>query len=287
MIEEFEDYLKSLRLSENTYKSYISDIKQFMKYYKDSYGENLSRLVSADIQTYKSYLKNRINRKPTTINRILTSIKTYNDFLVKKGFQEDVVISKRDYIKIQAKYDREDVPDEREINLLKHAAASSKRDYCVIVLATYGGLREHEIVGLKIAHIHLKEKYIEVYGKGDKYRTVIINDIMQKALEDYLEERNSLNIYNSYLFIGKKSKFCGNKPLNRNFVNRIIDYYCRENNLEHIHPHSLRAYFCTNAYKVGYTLLQVASQAGHSSINTTRRYIGKDAENLHALSNKM
>lgn len=287
MIEEFKKYLIDLKLSENTYKSYISDLKQYKKYYEDSYGEKLSILNSSDILTYKSYLKNRKNRKPTTINRNLTSLKAYNEFLISKGIQIDLVISKRDFIKIQPSFDREDIPIDKQINLLKHTASSNKRDYCVIILATYGGLRETEIVNIKLAHVHLKERVLDVFGKGDKYRTVIINDIMYKALEEYLYERNSLNIQNTYLFIGKKSKFYNNKPLNRNFVNRVIDKYSKEINLENIHPHILRAYFCTNAYKVGYTLLQIASQAGHSSINTTRRYIGKNTENLRMLSNRL
>lgn len=287
MIEKFKEYLINLKLSENTYKSYIYDLKQYMKYYEDSYGEKLSTLNSFDIQTYKYYLKNRMNRKPTTINRTLTSIKTYNEFLISNNIQNDLVISKRDFIKIQPSFDREDVPLDKQINLLKHAASSNKRDFCLIILATYGGLRETEIVNLKLSHIHLKERLLDIFGKGDKYRTVIINDIMYKALEEYLYERNSFNTTNTYLFIGKKSNFYGNKPLNRNFVNRIIDKYCQKINLENIHPHILRAYFCTNAYKVGYTLLQIASQAGHSSINTTRKYIGKNTENLHVLSNRL
>lgn len=287
MLKDFEKYLKEQRLSENSCSSYISDIKQYEKYYRDSYGEDLEKLTSADIQTYKSYLKNRLNRKPATINRFFTALRAYNDFLIEKNIQDEKVINDRDYIKIQAQYDREDIPEDRDINLLKHAASSDKRAYCVIILATYGGLRENEIVNLRISNIHLKENYIDVYGKGEKYRTVIINEIMKKALEEYLEERNKINISNSYLFVGKKSVFYGDKPLNRNFVNRLVQDYSKKAGVENIHPHSLRAYFCTNAYKVGYTLLQIASQAGHSSIDTTRRYIGKDTESLYSLSNKL
>ena len=74
MLKDFEKYLKEQRLSENSCSSYISDIKQYEKYYRDSYGEDLEKLTSADIQTYKSYLKNRLNRKPATINRFFTAL---------------------------------------------------------------------------------------------------------------------------------------------------------------------------------------------------------------------
>ena len=260
MIEEFEKYLIELKLSQNTYSSYTSDLKQYIEYYEDSYGEKLTKLTGSDIQTYISYLKNRKNLKPTSINRKITALKTYNGFLVHNKIQDNIVINKR---------------------------SISLRDYCVIVIAAYGGLRETEIVNIKLIHIHLEERFIEIFGKGNKYRTVIINDIMFKAIEEYLEERKKLNINGPYLFAGKKTNFYQGKPLNRNFVNRILDKYCKLVNLNNIHPHSLRSYFCTRASKAGYTLLQIASQAGHSSINTTRRYIGKDTENLHTLSNKI
>lgn len=285
---EFENYLTSKKLSNNSIKSYISDLKQYMKYYEDSYGEKLVKLNDCDVQMYISYLKNREERKAATINRALTSLKAYNQFLIEKGLQDSCVISDRDYIKVQANYARNDIPEEKQIIQLLHSASKNPRDYCILVLASYGGFRESEIVGFKISHIHLKERFIEVFGKGNKYRTVVINDIMYKALEKYLEQRLELNISSTYLFVGKKSNFYGDKPLNRNLVNRILDNYCTKLNFENFHPHLLRGFFCTNAYyKAGYTLIQVSSQAGHSSVDMTRRYIDSRQNNLYELSNKM
>ena len=40
--------------------------------------------------------------------------------------------------------------------------------------------------------------------------------------------------------------------------------------------HLLRAFFCSNAFhNAGYTMDQIANQAGHSSLNTTKGYYGK------------
>ena len=54
---EFIDFMKNKRLSENTYNSYANDIKIFKIYYEDSYGEPLVKLVHADIAMYSNYLK--------------------------------------------------------------------------------------------------------------------------------------------------------------------------------------------------------------------------------------
>lgn len=56
MEEKFIIFLKDKGLSENTYNSYVSDIKIFKKYYFDSYGEELTTLVHADIKMYSSYM---------------------------------------------------------------------------------------------------------------------------------------------------------------------------------------------------------------------------------------
>ena len=50
----------------------------------------------------------------------------------------------------------------------------------------------------------------------------------------------------------------------------------------------LRAFLCSNAlHNVGYTINQVANQAGHSSLNTTKGYIITDREDLLTLANKL
>lgn len=96
-----------------------------------------------------------------------------------------------------------------------------------------------------------------------------------------------MNIKNPYLFIGQKNKNTL-EPLNRNFCNRTLDKYKQICNIENLHPHLLRAFFCSNAlHNAGYTIEQVANQAGHSSLNTTRRYLYTSDEDLLSLSNKL
>ena len=52
--------------------------------------------------------------------------------------------------------------------------------------------------------------------------------------------------------------------------------------------HLLRAFFCSNAFhNAGYTMDQIANQAGHSSLNTTKGYIVTDREDLLTLANKL
>lgn len=290
MNEKFIDFMKNEGLSENTYNSYANDIKIFKKYYEDSYGEELTQLIHADISMYITYLKNHSSAS-TTINRKVAAIKQYNLFLINIGVQDSIVIKDKDYIRIQKSMIPKQIPTQQEINKLKHFACrdekNSKRDYCFISIFVYGGVRESEMVTIRLVDIKLEEKFINIIGKGNKFRQIVINNYMYDAIVEYLEERNDINTDNPYLFIGQKNKNT-KKPLNRNFCNRLLDKYKELCKIAKLHPHLLRAFFCSNAlHNAGYSIDQVANQAGHSSLNTTKGYLSSTHEDLLTLSNKL
>ncbi len=290
MLDKFIEYMKNEGMSENTYQSYASDVKLFQNYYEDSYDEKLQILTHSDISMYKSYLLNQ-NMVAGTINRKLSALKLYNQFLINQNIQSDIAIKAKDYIKIQKSMVKKKLPSESDIKKLKHFAnkdeKNSKRDYCFIILLLYGGFRESELIKIKLTDIKLDDRFINIIGKGNKFRQVIINNLMYDALQDYLEERKNLKIKNSYLFIGQKNKNTL-EPLNRNFCNRLLNKYKNICKIDKLHPHLLRAFFCSNAlHNAGYTIEQVANQAGHSSLNTTKEYLYTEKKDLLTLSNKL
>lgn len=287
-MEKFILYMKEQNISDNTCNSYANDIKLYKKYYKDSFGEDLTNLIHEDISMYRSYLLKH-NISAISINKKISALKMYNEFLVNEGLQEKVIIIDKDYIKVQKSMIQKQLPSERDINMLKHFSCrdekNSKRDFCIIILLLYAGLRESELVNLRIVDIKLEERFLNIIGKGNKFRQVMINNLMYNALKDYLDERQKMNIKNPYLIIGQKNKQT-QKPLNRNFCNRLLNKYKEICKINYLHPHLLRSYFCSNAlHNAGYTIEQVANQAGHSSLNTTKGYLISEQKDLLKLSN--
>ena len=273
MIEEFKNFLENESLSENTCQSYIRDVEIFIKYYEEKYGEKLTTLEHPDITTYINDML-KAEHTATTINRKLSALKKYNEYLINQKIQNDIVIREKDYIKIQSNIIQEELPEPKEIARIKHDiyknSKNSKRDYCFFILLMYGGFRASEMVSIRIKDVHLEEHWITIIGKGNKFRQVIINNEMYDALEEYLKETNN-----------------GGERLNRNFCNRLLNKYkdfCKGTNL---HPHLMRAFFCSNAlHNAGYTIDQVANQAGHSSLNTTNKYLRTKKEDLLTLANR-
>ena len=227
MEKEFIEFMKNEGLSENTYNSYASDVKIIKQYYEDSYGEELKELIHADVSMYSSFLKKN-SLAPTTINRKILALKEYNLFLVNQGIQEGIVIKDKDYIKVQKSMINKKIPTEQEINKLKHFACrdgkNAKRDFCFISIFICGGLRESEIVSIRLVDVKLDEKFLNVIGKGNKFRQVVINSYMYDALADYLEERKYIKTDNPYLFVGQKNVNT-KEPLNRNFCNRLLNKF--------------------------------------------------------------
>lgn len=290
MLDNFIEYMKNDSISKNTYENYASDVEQFKKYYQDSYGEELTTLVHADISMYSNFLLKN-NYSPKSVNRKLSALKLYNRFLISEKIQNDIVIVDRDYIKIKDSGIMKKIPTGKEINKLKHFSSkdekNSKRDYCFMVLLMYGGLRERELVSIIIDDVKMESRYINIIGKGKKFRQVVINNLMYDALNEYMEERENMNIKNPYLFIGQKNQNTL-EPLNRNFCNRLLNKYKELCKINDLCPHLLRAFFCSNAlHKAGYSIDQVAAQAGHSSLNTTKGYLVTEQDNLLSLSNKL
>ena len=289
--DKFIEYMKNNGLSENTYTSYANDVKLFKNYYEDTYGEELRELTHTDIKMYHSFLQ-RNNINSLSINRKTAALKQYNLFLIDIGVQNNIVIVDKDYIKIQKSMINKKIPTIQEVNKLKHYASkdekNAKRDFCVIALFVYGGVRESELVSIRLIDIKLEDRFINILGKGNKFRQIVINNVMYDALSDYLEERQAMNINSPYLFVGQKSKNNGGKPLNRNFCNRLLNKYKDLCKIAELHPHALRSYFCTSAlHSAGYSIDQVANQAGHSSLNTTKAYLYTDKTDLIELANKL
>ena len=96
-------------------------------------------------------------------------------------------------------------------------------------------------------------------GKGNKERVVYIGDKVIHAVQEYQKSRDKDG---QWLFPGRYGEH-----LHRSVINKLFNRYS-----EAITPHSLRHFYCTHALESGYSLHEVANQAGHSNIHSTMIY---------------
>jgi integrase/recombinase XerD len=275
LIEDFIVYLQQERKSINTINGYLLDVQQYFKWFKASYGLECNALYRQNILEYISFLKNVKSQNARTINHKISSLTKFNSFLISQNVQEEKVIYKTDMLKIQKAYASPTKVAEIEVKqfLQNILESNNKRNYAIVVLLAYTGLRISEALSIKLSDMNLQTgECIIRNGKGEKQRVILLNSRVTYAVKEYLKERNHSVVAQKspYLFISRKREL-----LDRTVVNRLFKTYSQT-----ITPHQLRHFFCTNAIEKGLSIHEVANQAGHSNVNTTLLYTNPDQKKL-------
>lgn len=275
VLDKYEIYLQNSGKSDNTVRSYMLHIRCYIKWYSKNYGSDFTQLYRANILDYISYMRNIQKLNGKTINAKLSALMSFNDYLIEQGVQTDYVVTKKDNIKIQNQYASPSIVDKQEVERFRQTILTNqgKRDYAIVTILAYAGLRISEVLSLTLLDIDLIARELNVSdGKGNKQRTVYINDKIINAVKEYLKERNSDS---DILFVSRQ-----NDRINRTRINQIFNKYS-----DKITPHTLRHFYCSNAIDSGFSIHEVANQAGHSNIHTTLLYSNPTKEKMKEKAN--
>jgi integrase/recombinase XerD len=284
MIDLFTQYLKDDDKSENTIKGYVQSVGGFLKWFNESKDIDFTQLHRENVQEYISYLKTVKQSKPKTINTKINALVKLNEFLVHSGLQNNMVLTKKDYVKVQQQYASLAKAELKDVEKFRQLVLDSgnKRNYAIITLLAYAGLRISEALNLKMSEFNQVSREILIKdGKGNKTRTVFMNDKVKNALQSWLKEREVKFILSDYVFISNR-----NKPMDRTTVNRIFNEHSEKIG-KNITPHDLRHFFCSHAINSGMSVHEVANQAGHSNIHTTLLYTNPTKSELIQKMNQL
>ena len=162
-----------------------------------------------NIVEYISFLKNDKIQNAKTINHKISSLAKFNSFLIDQKVQEEKVIYKTDMLKIQRAYASPTKVAEVEVKqfLQNILESKNKRNYAIVVLLSYTGLRISEALSIKLNDMNLQTgECIIRNGKGEKQRVVLLNRRIIYAIREYMKEREASVVSQAspYLFISKK-----------------------------------------------------------------------------------
>lgn len=269
-ISQFEQWLIEDGKATTTIESYVNDVKQFNRYLVERDADSeilLSRFY------FTSYLKQleKDSMKVNTINKKITSLKVYNDWLMMNGIVDDVYISiKKDKIRIAAGSEEEVsiLTDEQVERFLFHIEKESQRNKMIGYLLLYTGLRVTELVEIELAHIDHLGAQLMVRGKGGKVREVPLRRDVLEQVQCYVsgERAASKHITSKKLLVSQRAP-----KLHRDAVRRWLEQTGEQLGF-HIHPHMLRHTFCTRLLKNGVDIATVSKLAGHANLNTTIKH---------------
>jgi len=273
-IEQYKNYLINQAKSNNTISSYVSDLNHFFTLHDD---------ISRDsIIKYKEEIN---NLSSSSINRKLSAIKSFNEFLLMLGLIDSIKVIKRDFIKIQGKGNPTNITESQVSEFLDKVSNKYNlhrdRNIAIVFLIAHTGIRREEITNLKLRNLDIEKGELKLIGKGDKERTVLLNDVAIKVIKDYLEVREKHKFASSqYIFLSERSE-----KLDKSTINYIFNSYgddCK------VGIHQLRHHMATSAIEQGvFTLPELQNQLGHSKLNTVGIYAQARKENIKKKINNL
>ena len=270
----FRDYLQLQKnYSLHTVTAYMKDLQEF-----ESFNTTQFEQTSIDHVAYpqiRGWIVSLVDRSisNTTINRKISSLKSYYKFLLRIKQIEQSPLLKHKALKtpkiLQIPF------SEKELDLILNQIVYPEgmdglRDKLIIDLFYTTGIRRAELIGLKIHSIDFQTKTLKVLGKRNKERIVPLLPIIIDQLKSYLTQRNQLeNIRDKEeLFLIQNGV-----KLNDTFVYRLINkYFSGISEKVKKSPHILRHTFATHLLNNGADLNSVKELLGHASLASTQVY---------------
>lgn len=271
-VDDFINYLViEKKLSENTKKSYLNDIKKYVNYLKNKKINNVKNITRKDIISYIEYL-NKEKCSPKTISHNITCIKEYHKYMIKEGILNIDCSENIESPKLRKTLPK--VLSLEEVDKLLNFELITPFDYrnkAMIELMYSSGLRVSELINLDINDININMATVRCYGKGSKERIIPIGDVALEYINIYIKEyRESL----------KKGYLCDKlflnnhgKAMTRQGFFKILKKIAKQQDIKtEFSPHTLRHSFATHLLEYGADLKSIQELLGHEDISTTQIY---------------
>jgi integrase len=163
-----------------------------------------------------------------------------------------------------------------------------KRDYVIIALLVGCALRRKELASLNVEDIQLREGrwvIIDLVGKGGRVRTVAVPIWVKNGIDAWMA---AANIEKGRLLrpLSKSGKILA-EELGDWAIWSVVEQSSKQIGIEHFGAHDLRRTCAKLCRKNGGDLEQIKFLLGHSSIQTTERYLGFEQEIAVAVNDNL
>ena len=269
-LPNFFDYLsKEKNFSKNTVVAYKNDLETFKLFCLDQYEiSDISKVTYPIIRDWIINLSEK-NLSPLTINRKISSLSKYYDFLLKTQVNKVSPLKNHKRLKVQKKLIIPFSEDEvfKVVDVFSKDF-EGKRNLLIVDTLYSTGIRRDELINIKLNNVFLNEDLIKVLGKRNKERLVPVLSGLNKRIKDYLNFRKKIDSSSSNLFITKRGKSIG-----PSLVYRVVKkYFSKVSTKVKTSPHVLRHSFATHMLNNGADINSIKEIMGHSSLASTQIY---------------
>ncbi|HBL79292.1 tyrosine-type recombinase/integrase [Aequorivita vladivostokensis] len=272
--QTFTDYLQlEKKYSPHTVTAYLKDLEDFQKFASEEY--QYSEIVTVNYSIVRSWIVSLVDSgiSNRTVNRKISSLKTYYKFLLKTSQIEINPLAKHKALKtskkIQVPFSENEIGNVMELFREKEDF-EGVRDRLVVELFYSTGIRRAELIHIRVGDVSFSQKSLKVLGKRNKERIIPLLPTVLQSLNHYLSIRAQLeNIKDSEaLFLTQKGV-----KIYETLVYRIINsYFSKTSEKVKKSPHILRHSFATHLLNEGADINSVKELLGHSSLASTQVY---------------
>ena len=269
-LSNFYDYLsKEKNYSSNTVIAYKKDTETFQEFCRVKFGLNNLLIVTYPIIREWIIDLSEKELSPLTINRKISSLSKYYDFLIKINELKSSPLKNHKRLKVQKKL----IIPFSEDEVLKVVDVFSKnfegkRNLLIVDMLYSTGVRRDELINIKLNDVLLDENLVKVLGKRNKERLVPLVLNLKSRINDYLKFRNEIKSSSSNFFITTKGKKIG-----PSLVYRVVkNYLSKVSTKVKTSPHVLRHSFATHMLNNGADINSIKEIMGHSSLASTQIY---------------
>ena len=282
MTNDFLNYLRYERnRSELTVRRYEQSLRDFESYFKNRDSQLSWESVDSDI--IRDWMESMMDKgdMASTVNSSLSAVRSFFRFaLSRKMVQNDPAHL------VKGPKKQKPLPQfvrEEEMNRLLdtdemwESGFAGFRARTIIILFYETGIRLAELIGLNETDVDFSARQLKVTGKRNKQRIVPFGEELEKALREYLQQRNAQPIHDDpALFLSNKGK-----RMTRSQIGIIVKRYLSlTTTLKKRSPHVLRHSFATAMLNNGAGLESVRMLLGHESVATTQIYTHTTFEQL-------
>lgn len=283
VIQDFKAYmLMERKLSAHTLDAYLQDVDKLVLMYPST---KPSHITSDQVENLLQEIAN-LGLSAHTQSRILSGIKLFFKYLR----IENIIIEDPTQGISNPKLSRK-IPEvlsiteiEKMLESIDLSKPQGHRNHAIIETLYSTGLRVTELVNLKISHLYLDVKLIQVIGKNNKERLIPIGSHALKSIDLYLSHRRAHNLPTKkslkrnpdedILFLNRRGK-----RLTRVMIYTIVKNIAEQAGIEKkVSPHTFRHSFATHLVEGGADLRAIQDLLGHESITTTEIYSHIDRE---------
>lgn len=277
-VDEFLCELRRQDASPATVRNYTADLRAFARWFREATGEPFvaQAVTPTDLRDYKGYLRTVEGRQAATVNRRLAALRRF--FGWAKGAGKIAELPTETLKGLPAAPRTPKALAKREVDRLIREAErhGNLRNLAILLTLRHTGLRVGELCNLRLSDVTVSERKGMVLvrgGKGNKDRTVPLNNDVRRALAAYLVVRPP--VAGDYLFVGQRGT-----PLKSQGVQQVVAKYARRAGLPEVTPHVLRHTFAKQVLDAGEDLATVQRLLGHERLETTAIYTQPTARDL-------